>query len=400
MSFDTTDRRLAIRWVNGVLVVFVLLGLGFGTWLSRLPAVRDRLDASTLEMSVFGLMLALGSVTGLVLAGRAVSRLGPHRTMTIGVLVQVAAMPAAGLLFWAGWIVPAVACLIAFGFAFSTTDVAMNVSGANAERARGLPRMPLLHAGFSLGTVTAMGTGSLAETLRVPVPIHFAVVFAGIAAGALLALRMVPRDETEADGTDSDAAGARERYNPWRDPRVYAIGLIAMSMGLAEGVASDWLPLALVDGRGLTNELATLTLAVFLGAMTLTRLAGSWLLTRFGRVTMLRAGALLIIVGVALVILVPSGWAILVGTVLWGAGSALGFPVAMSAAADDPKTAVRGVAAVAAIAYAAYLLGPMGIGFLGQHFTLMRAFWVLVGFAILTLALAGSARQPESGRVN
>lgn len=406
---DAALRHLhARRWTTGVLIVFALLGTGFGSWLSRLPAVRDHLGATTLEMSIFGLTLALGSLTGLVLSGRTVTLLGPKRTLAIGVVGQAIAMPAAATLFWVGAIVPAVACLAVFGFMFATCDVAMNVSGAGAERALGKPRMPLFHAAYSLGSVSSMGLGALAESLRISVPVHLSALFALILVGVLLALRVVP-NATQIDEDEPHAsvhtgpiptisapttAPAPRRYTPWRDSRILIIGFVAMSMALAEGTASDWLPLALTDGRGFVNETAALTLGVFFVSMTLTRVAGSWLLTRLGRVLVLRGGALLVIVGVVITILVPLTWASVVGAVLWGVGCAFGFPIGISAAADNPATAVRDVAAVSAIAYTAFLLGPMLIGFLGEHFGLLQAFWPLVIFAALAFVLASAAREP------
>lgn len=430
---DQPDRRAAGRWSTSVLIVFALMGTGFGSWLSRIPAVRDHLGATTFEMSLLGLSLALGSLSGLVFAGRSVSWLGPRRTLALGILVQAIAMPSATLLFWVGAPIPAAACLALFGFAFGTADVAMNVSGASAERALGKPRMPVYHAGFSLGSVSSMGIGALAEAAGIAVPIHLSLVFAALVVGVLVALRAMPHEAersraasassdgpadpepaleagvlstrtgpipvsapepTAEPGADArgDRAAARP-YSPWRDPRILIIGLIAMSMSLSEGTASDWLPLALTDGRGFTNEAAALTLGAFFVAMTLTRLAGSFLLTRFGRVPVLRGGALLVVLGITVTILVPVDAASVVGAVLWGVGCAFGFPIGMSAAADDPETAVRGVAAVSAIAYTAFLLGPMLIGFLGDRFGLLQAFWPLAGFAAFVLVAAGAARE-------
>lgn len=412
--------RFATRWTHGVLAVFTLMGLGFGSWLSRIPAVRDHLGASTLEMSIFGFVLAAGSVLGLILAGQSVSWLGPKRAIAVCVLMQLIAMPAAGSLFWVGAVVPAVACLAVFGFAFGTADVAMNVSGASAEQALGKPRMPLLHAGFSLGSVAATGIGALAEAVGVSVPVHLSVMYTLIAVGVFTALRVVPGGqspaETGGNAVSGDAAGtgagessvsgsgttpaepasARKARSPWRDPRVLAVGLIVMSMSLAEGTASDWLPLALADGRGSSNQQATLMLSVFFISMTATRFAGSWLLGRFGRVPILRASAVLVMCGVVVLILAAAPWAIVLGVVLWGVGASLGFPVGISAAADNPATATRDVAAVAAIAYTALLLGPMLIGFLGEHLGLLSAFWPLVAFAALAFVLAQAAREPAA----
>ncbi len=403
-------QRFARRWTGGVLVVFALLGVGFGSWLSRLPAVRDHLGASTLEMSVFGLTLALGSLAGLIFSGRTVTLLGPQRTLAVGVIGQAVAMPTAATLFWLGAPIPAAVFLALFGIMFATSDVAMNVSGAGAERALGTPRMPLFHAAYSLGSVSSMGIGALAEALHIPFPVHLGIMFAVIATGVLLALRVVPNADQPSTPEPvpsvhtgpipvmpppATPATPVRAYSPWRDPRILIIGLIAMSMSLAEGTASDWLPLALTDGRGFTNETAALTLGVFFVSMTLTRIAGSWLLGRFGRVLILRGGALLVVAGVVVTILVPDTWASVAGAILWGVGCAFGFPVGVSAAADNPTTAVRDVAAVSAITYTAYLLGPMLIGFLGEHFGLLRAFWPLVAFAAIAFVFAGTAREPE-----
>lgn len=368
-------------------------------------------------MSVFGLTLALGSLTGLIFSGRTVTRLGPQLTLAIGIIGQAIAMPTAAALFWAHLPVAAAAFLALFGIMFATSDVAMNVSGAAAERALGKPRMPLFHAAYSLGSVSSMGLGALAEALKIPVPLHLSVLFVILAIGVLLALRVVPNVAHSGDAEQlpptsvhtgpiqivpqpaapAESTGPAPRaYTPWRDPRILIIGLIAMSMSLAEGTASDWLPLALTDGRGFANETAALLLGAFFISMTATRVAGSWLLTRFGRVVVLRGGALLVILGVVLTILVPDTWASIAGAVLWGIGCAFGFPVGVSAAADNPRTAVRDVAAVSAIAYTAYLLGPMLIGFLGEHFGLLQAFWPIVVFAIIAFIFAGTAREPAA----
>ena len=401
------------RWTFGVLVVFTLFGFGFGNWLARIPAVRDHLGASTFEMSIIGLTLASGSVLGLVFAGRTVTWLGPRKSILYGALGQALFMPLGATLLWFGFQGPGMFALAVFGFFFSTSDVAMNVSGAAAERALGKARMPLLHGGYSLGGVSAMGVGALAEMVDVPVPVHLGIVFAVIVAGILFAIQRIPRiepsevkDEQFLANTNTgpiqlishpgaeQASQQPARYNPWRDPRIIVIGLLTMSLGLTEGTATDWLPLALADHRGFSNPAAALALGVFFVAMLSTRAAGSLLLGRFGRVWILRASAIIAAMSIVLMNVVPFAWAAYVCAALWGIGSALGFPIGVSAAADDPTKAVRGVAAVSAIAYAAFLIGPMAIGFLGEHFGLLRAFLPLTAFLVFVFFAAGAAREP------
>ncbi|QIM17273.1 MFS transporter [Leucobacter insecticola] len=423
VSFHSSPARNAVgRWVTGILIIFTLLGFGFGSWLARLPAVRDHLGASTLEMSVYGLCLAIGSLSGLLLAGRTVALLGSRRALGVGILIQALAMPLAITLIWQELLIPGLALLFCYGFAFATSDVAMNVSGASAERALGKPRLPVMHAGYSLGAVSAMGVGALAETWMVPVPLHLSAVFVIILVVGVFALRLVPPDsetarvdhgpqlaahtgqlrlppETAAAqdpaAQASSATHLSRPYTPWRDRRILLVGLVALGMSLAEGTASDWLPLALADGRGIPNSTAALILGIFFVAMTITRTFGSPILSRLGRVPVLRGGAILCGIGVVVVILVPFTWGIVIGALMWGVGCALGFPVGISAAADNPRTAVRDVAAVSAIAYTAMLLGPMAFGFLGEHVGLLTAFWALVAVALLSALAAGAAREPK-----
>ncbi|MCU1618140.1 MAG: putative MFS-type transporter, partial [Modestobacter sp.] len=76
------------------------------------------------------------------------------------------------------------------------------------------------------------------------------------------------------------------------------------------------------------------------------------------------------------------------------AGAALGFPVGMSAAADDPARAAGRVSVVASIGYCAFLGGPPLIGVLGQHVGVLRALTVVAVLIVVATAIAGSLRPP------
>src|SRR5699024_8202291 len=115
------------------------------------------------------------------------------------------------------------------------------------------------------------------------------------------------------------------RLAPWRNRRILLIGLIMLGMSLAEGSADDWLPLAMVDGHGLDNASGSVVLTAFLVAMTVGRVAGAWLLDRFGRVLVLRVSAALAALGLLAVITVDSATLAVLGAIVWGLGTAVGF---------------------------------------------------------------------------
>ena len=386
------------RWRNAVFTIFALNGFVFATWAGRVPSIRDLLGASTQEMGLLILGISAGSIVGLLAASHIVARLGATRTIlvvysTVSVAlialgVVVAVLPGFGPIF---------AVLLVIGTA-SIVDVAMNLSGAANERAIGRILMPLFHASFSLGTVVGAGIGALLELLAVPLAVHFVGVGVLALATTILLVRFLQPAEEPAVGQAGGVQDWRARLAVWKDRRVLLIGLVVLGMAFAEGSANDWLSLAMVDGHGLDNAGGAAVLGVFLTAMTAGRIGGVFVLGRFGRVPVLRASAGLAILGLLLVILSPAVWLAVVGAVLWGIGASLGFPVGMSAAADDPRTAAATVSAVATIGYCAFLVGPPLIGLLGQHFGSLNALLVVLVLIAIGGVASGAARQPDALR--
>ena len=179
----------------------------------------------------------------------------------------------------------------------------------------------------------------------------------------------------------------------WRDMQLLFIGLIVLGMTFAEGSANDWLALAAVDGHGLDNTLGAVVFGVFVTAMTAGRVLGGPVLDRFGRVPVLRACAALGILGLILFILAPVTWLVFVGAALWGLGASLGFPVGMSAAADDEKNSAARVSVVAMIGYAAFLIGPPVLGVIGEAIGILNALFVILALMILAGIAAPAARE-------
>jgi MFS family permease len=131
---------------------------------------------------------------------------------------------------------------------------------------------------------------------------------------------------------------------------------------------------------------------VFVAAMTVARLVGGSALERFGRVATLRMTAALALAGLLLVLLGGSVPVAMAGALLWGMGAALGFPVGMSAAADDESRAAVRVSVVSSIGYTAFLAGPPLIGLLAEHVGILRALFVVVAALTLGLAASGASR--------
>jgi MFS family permease len=167
-------------------------------------------------------------------------------------------------------------------------------------------------------------------------------------------------------------------------------------MAFAEGSANDWLAIAVVDGHGQTEAVGAVALTVFSVAMTVFRILGGPLVDRIGRVWTLRILAVTAAIGLVMFILAPSLPIAFIGVALWGAGASLGFPLGMSAAADDPAKAAASVSAAATIGYLAFLCGPPILGWISHEIGILPTLWIIVGLIVMS-GLASGAAKPIAG---
>ena len=378
-------------------VAFVGAGFGFASWASRIPQVKERLGLDPSELGLVLLAIAGGSVLALPLSGPVVTRYGSRRTVA-----ATAVLAGAGLLVVAtGYrvgVAPVVVGLFAFGIGAGSWDVAMNVQGAAVERRLGRAIMPRFHAGFSLGTVGGALGGAAMIALGVSVTVDLLIVGLVVGVGVPVAVqRFIPDQDAgeapQAPGVDP----ARGSLAAWREPRTLLIGVFVLAFAFAEGSGNDWIGVAVIDGHGAAPAVGTLTLAAFLTAMTTVRWLGPWLLDNYGRVPVVRGLIVVAIIGLVVFAFGPSTPVAFAGAVLWGSGVSLGFPVGMSAGADDPARAAPRVSVISTIGYCAFLCGPPLIGFLGQHFTVLHALTVVIVLLALAGAIAGAVRQLRPG---
>ncbi|MFC0680268.1 MFS transporter [Lysobacter korlensis] len=395
-----TSRSQLVNWRNAVFVLFAVNGFGAATWIARTPAIRDALDITIAQMGFLLVGISGGSIVGLLLSSHLLHWLGTKRT----ILGSLAIASVGLLLMGLGTEVLASYAftflgLALYGFGTGLCDVAMNVEGAVVERTAKKNLMPLMHAFWSLGTVAGAGVGAAAAYADVGVGIHLGVVSGLMLVTAFVATRPLRGDaiaEPESATDRKERSGFAARMAIWLEPRTLLIGLIVLGMAFAEGSANDWLALAMVDERDVSYATGALLFGVFTVAMTVGRVLGGPLLDRFGRVPVLRVSAALAVVGLLAVIFIDQPVVMVSGIVLWGLGASLGFPVGISAAADDPAKAAARVSAVATIGYLAFLAGPPLIGVLGDNIGLLRALLVVVVLITVAGLVSFAAREPAA----
>ncbi|WP_051477359.1 MFS transporter [Arthrobacter sp. Br18] len=370
--------------------IFALNGLVFASWAARIPAASSILGLSSGQIGSLLLVGAVGSVISLPLAGSVSARVGTANTVRLG---GAAAALAAGTVASGLWLesVPLTGVgLFLFGAGVALWDVAQNIEGADVERRLRRTIMPRFHAAFSGGAFVGAMAGALLSALGVALPAHLV----GVSIVSLGVSLWIPRYFLPEAGhpVHAGTGPVPGRLDAWREPRTLLIGLVVLGAALTEGAANDWVAKATVDGLGTSESVGAVMFAVFVAAMTAFRFIGGSFIDRFGRVRVLQVSLGASLVGLVVFVFAPNLPLAAFGAILWGTGAALGFPMGMSAAADDPVRAAARVSVVSTIGYTAFLAGPPLLGYLGDYVGIRTAL-LAVGVAVLASFLVAPAAR-------
>jgi len=263
-------------------------------------------------------------------------------------------------------------------------DVSMNVHGVTVERRYGRPILSSFHAAFSLGGLAGAGLGALVAGAGVDVRAHLAVAAALCGTvGLVWSRRFLP--------ASADAAAAQDPVFVRPPRRLWALGALAFACLLIEGGAADWSGVYIKDELGTGPGVAALGFTAFSVTMTLGRIFGDRLVTRFGSARLVRTGGLVAAVGFGGALVMSTPLAALVGFACLGAGMSSVIPIVFRTAGQAPGIA-SGVAlsAVSSVGYLGFVAGPPAIGGIAELIGLPAALGVLVALAAAVAALAGT----------
>lgn len=379
-------------------VAFAVAGVVSAASFSRVPSLRDNVDATSAQLSLALVCVGLGALALMPFTGRLTERFS-SASVVLG--FGVVALSGWSLAAFASSVPVLAGCLLLTGAGAGVWDVAMNVQGHTVEQRRQRVLMPAWHALFSYGAVAGAVLGAVCARLDVPVTAQFPLQ--GVASLILVffCTRRFVEDEHGPESLPQTAELGTTALGPVAavDPArgitstEVLIGLMVLATALGEGAANDWLGLTLVDARGLPEAFGAVALAGFNLTMGTARLAGGWLITRIGRARVLRASGAVAAFGVLLLCLVDSPVTAVVGAACWGLGLAVVFPSGMSAAGEVPGRGPRAISVVSTIGYTGFLLGAPLIGQLTRFVSLDRALLVVAVASLLVVVLAPAARE-------
>jgi MFS family permease len=368
-----------------LLLGFAALGVFWGAWGAALPAVQQRSGASDAELGLALLLVGLGALASMRATGVLLDRVGPRLTpITVAAFGLSALLPA-----FADSALELSLFLIVLGATSGAMDVAINADAVRAELASGRPLLNLAHAAFSAAVVVAsLSTGVLRWAGAGPEAIF--ALSAAIVLACAVALR----------------SGEPRPVNAGPSPRLFepvprwliALGLVGAASFWIESAWDNWGAVHLERTLEAAPATSALAPAFFATSMTVGRLTGNAVLSRWSERRVLIAGAFIAAAGSAVAAVAPSIPVALVGILAAGAGCSVLAPTVISVTgrAASPNERATVVGSVTTLMYLGFLAGPAAVGGIAQLETLRFSLGAVAALAlVLGLSLLTVVRLPE-----
>jgi MFS family permease len=386
----TVTNRLTSRIAAiAVTLMFVVNGAVIGGFGGSLPSLRDKLGLDATQIAIMLFCGGAAAILAMQIGGRLADAIGAREITLAAIPFLIAGMITIGLAPVFG---VAIVGGILIGLGNGAMDVAMNAIGVQVEAARQRPIMSFFHAFWSIGNFVGAGAVLLLAVLlglqggAIVTPLSILIAVLALVGFGIL-FKITP-----------EAAVVHHTVDGVKTPipkAAWILGAMALAFGLSEGTATDWSSLHVTDVAGVDPTTGALGLVTVSAFMVIIRLLGDRLVTRFGRRTVVRFGALFAAIGYLTVTLVSSLPMLVAGWALVGFGVGMIAPQVYAAAGHIGGGRV--LAVVVTFGYAAFLMGPAFMGFLVNQVGIHHAMAVPALLCAGIIALASTMPRDDVG---
>jgi MFS family permease len=391
-SVPTAARR-------AVAALFLLNAVAYANVVPRLPSIKADLDLSNTGLGGAVAAMPIGALLSGPIGGWAVVRFGSGRVavwcaVALGLIVPAFAVAPA---WWA-----LAGTFLLLGAADSLMDVSMNAHALRVQRGFGRSIINTMHGLWSIGAVLGGAAGALAAGVGLRLELHLALAGAVVICSALWIRRwLLPGVDpaNEPAGAEQPDGGARDRVTHGRAARLAVLGVLVVMAALIEDTPASWGAVFMRTELGASAAVAGTVYVAFQLFMTFGRLSGDRLVDRFGEVSVVRTGGLLVAIGMGAGLAIGEPAAVIAGFALAGLGAAPLFPLVFNAAAGVPGVATgHGLAAIAWMGRVGFLISPPLVGLIGDAFSLRRGLAIAPAAGVVVVLLASQLADTRSGR--
>jgi MFS family permease len=371
-SYSLLSRRI------GSSVFFLLHGLCFASWASRIPTIQEQLRLNEAALGTILFALPVGFFISLPFSGWLISRLHSKKVVILSSACYGLALIGIGL---ASTSVQIAIALLFFGFFANMLNISMNTQAVAIEEAYGKRLLASFHGLWSLAGFAGAAIGAWMISQGIGPLFHFIWIAAVFIPGLVFATRFL----TDRDRTTDE----KHALLALPDKSLMGLGLIAFCSMMVEGAMFDWSGVYMSRVVHAVKDQAALGYSAFMIAMTAMRFLADTIAGRFGLKRTLQLSGTLAATGLLVAVLFPQYIPTVIAFALVGMGVAAVVPMVYSAAGQS-TTMAPGIAitAVSSLGFMGFLVGPPSIGFIAAAATLRGSFIALVFMAVAVIVLA------------
>ena len=374
--------RLAIS------VLFLLCGLNFASWATRIPDFKEFLSLSDAELGSILMGLPIGSMVSLPLAGWLIARYNSKIICLLAIVLYILILPAltfisSSLFLFVG--------LFSFGMAGDILNISMNTQVVSLEKLTNKKIMSSFHAIFSIGLMLGSLLGGYLVKWNVTLNQHFYM----IALCNLISIIGVYRYlliDSKNEEQENNVVEPKFKLNNY----LLVLSFVAFCGMLCEGAMADWISLYFKLLPNLDGYPFTIGFSSFAFSMVIGRLIGDWAAKHLSIRNILMMNGLLIALGMSMTVFFTQVHLLILGCFITGLGISTIVPMIYSQAGNTKDTSpAMAIAAVSTIAYVGFMLGPVVIGFLSEYYGLKQALILLIILGLLASGISKFALNKE-----
>ncbi|WP_371825434.1 MFS transporter [Mucilaginibacter sp. SMC90] len=360
--------------------MFFMAGLSFSSWASRIATVQQTMGLSEAGLGAVLFALPVGLMCSLPFSGWIITKIGSKKLVIAALLVYAVALVSLGL---AQNTFQLIICLLCFGFASNSVNIAVNTQAVATEQLYQRPIMAFFHGLWSLAGFTGAGIGTFMIARGIIPFHHFSLMLIVIAIGVAVAARYLKDDKV----TDAGPVFVMP------DKSLIKLGIIAFCSMICEGAMFDWSVIYFKKVVLAPQALVGIGFTTFMFTMAGGRFIADWFAHKFGLKRTLQVSGSLTATGLLVAVAFPHVYTAMAGFLLVGAGVSSVVPMVYSAAGKS-KTMLPGVAlaAVSTIGFMGFLIGPPVIGFIAGIATLRASFILIACMGISVVVVSTMAK--------
>ena len=364
---------------------FFIYSFCLGVFFPRIGDLQNQMGIGETTLGLTLLGPPIGVQISLLFADKIFSLLGFRLVMCLGVPILGLALVFSSLTF--NPFIFSLSLMLG-GFAIGILEVAVNLEADRIEYKISKKIMNRSHSFWSLGFFCSGLTGALFSQMKVSPFVNFSLsLFLGTFLTILFCSKYKPADERPNSSVNSSLF-----VKPTK--AVMALVVLTFSPMLLESASIDWSVIYMRDIfftppfiNGMAIVMVALTqFSVRYYADQYVEIYGSEKISKISVITML--------IGVLSVCFSNSPYLSLLGFAFIGGGSAVIFPLAMSAAAQKTdRSAAINVASLAQISFLVFLLAPPILGCIAENFGIRISFGIGLPLVIVSWFFISSLKS-------